>query len=44
MGIRIDCPIGCAFFLIALLIMPVSGHSVYQIKAEYLSYSMVPFI
>ena len=30
---------GCAFSPISLLFMPV--HDIYQIKAEYLSYSML---
>ena len=35
---------GCVFSLISLLSIPASRHDIYQIKAEYLSYSMVSVI
>ena len=32
---------GCAFSPISLLFMPVNSHNIYQIKADYLSNSML---
>ena len=44
MGNRINYPLGCAFFQISLMFMLVSQHTIYQMKAEYLNYSMAPVI
>ena len=38
------CALGFAFSLISWLCISQSGHNIYQIKAECLSYRMVPVI
>ena len=38
------CSPGCAFSLISWLFISQSGHTIYQIKAGYLNYRMVPVI
>ena len=42
MGNAIKCTLGCVFFLIPWLFILVTGRNRYQMKAEYLSYMMVP--
>ena len=42
MGISTKCTLGCAFSLISLQLMSVSRHNICVMKAEYLSYSIVP--
>ena len=42
--VKCACAPGCAFSLIFWLLISQSGHTIYQIKAEYLNYRMVPVI
>ena len=42
--VKSACAPGCAFSLISWLLISQSGHTIYQIKAEYLNYRMVPVI